>query len=113
MLFGYAHKSKCSGLKIFLVNKINRPKASAVKTPWVFGRSKRTVELCDSPLERGVGVCPLRFINTPLHPHFPARPLSRGELFIGKTNLPNSYDVFTAPLIICFLHYIEHIIKLE
>jgi hypothetical protein len=69
--------------------------------------------VCDSPLERGVGVCHLRFINTPLHPHFPARPLSRGELFIGKTNLPNSYDVFTAPLIICFLHYIEHIIKLE
>jgi len=55
-----------------------------VERAQVFGRSKKAAELCDSPLERGGGVCPLRFINTPLQPHFPTRPLSRGELFTGK-----------------------------
>lgn len=38
--------------------------------------------LCDSPLERGAGVCSRTCWQThPCHNTGPARPLSRGELF--------------------------------
>jgi hypothetical protein len=38
--------------------------------------------LYDSPLERGVGVCPLRFINTPLQSH-KLRARSQGRIKIN------------------------------
>jgi hypothetical protein len=41
---------------------------------------KKCGGLCDSPLERGVGVCSLSEINTSLPTHYPPHPLSRGEL---------------------------------
>ncbi len=41
----------------------------------------RAAALCDSPLERGGGVCTLRTDNTPLQPQKQSRPLSRGEFY--------------------------------
>ncbi|MDB5000004.1 MAG: hypothetical protein JWR76_1081 [Mucilaginibacter sp.] len=58
-------------------------------SPQVFGRLKRSGGLCDSPLERGVGVCPLCVNNTPLQPHHRLTPSHEGN-FVININLPNA-----------------------
>jgi hypothetical protein len=45
----------------------------------MFRRLKRSGGLCDSPLERGAGVCTLGVNNTPLQPHHRRAPSQEGN----------------------------------
>ncbi len=59
-------------------------------------KNKRAVGSCDSPLERGGGVCLLRFINTPLHPHNLRAPSQEGNLYLQNT-------FFRTPMVITLI----------
>jgi hypothetical protein len=73
---------------------------------------KKSAGKCDSPLERGGGVCSLRHAFTLLHggkhtppQHIPTHPLSRGEIekFTETYTPPPALSLlFPAPVMTCF-----------
>jgi len=67
-----------------------------VFSPQVFGRFQKAAATCDSPLEGGVGVCPLRQAFTLLHggEHTPATALSSARLLERGSKI-----IFRTPMV--------------